>query len=79
MRANVGIGQGRSLGARVAHFKTACPARYAASQGNSARELIAAGYAPETDEDERRLLLCYARLKPMQRASLLGFLESPKG
>lgn len=43
------------------------------------REVIAAGYAPETDEDKRRLLLCYARLKPVQRASLLGFLESLKG
>lgn len=40
---------------------------------------IAVGYVPETDEDERRLLLCYARLKPVQRASLLGFLESLKG
>jgi len=39
---------------------------------------IAHGYI-ETEEDERRLLLCYARLKVPQRAALLGFLESLKG
>jgi len=44
-----------------------------------AQNNIAQGYMPEPEDHERRLLLCYARLKPMQRASLLGFLESLRG
>jgi transcriptional regulator with XRE-family HTH domain len=43
-----------------------------------AREAVAE-YLPEQEEDERRLLLCYARLKPPLRAALLGFLESLRG
>lgn len=45
----------------------------------TARENIAPGYLPEREEDEQRLLVCYARLKPPQRQALLGFLESLKG
>ncbi len=44
----------------------------------TAQDAIALGYGPGTEGDERRLLLCYARLKPTQRATLLGFLESLK-
>ena len=36
-------------------------------------------YLPEREEDESRLLVCYARLKPQQRVALLGFLESLRG
>lgn len=36
-------------------------------------------YLPERDAEENRLLLCYAHLKPRQRAALLGFLESLRG
>ena len=43
------------------------------------RDNIAACYTPEMEEDERHLLMCYARLKPPQRKALLGFLESLKG
>lgn len=45
----------------------------------AATDATVRGYAPETEEDERRLLFCYARLKPTQRATLLGFLESLRG
>lgn len=43
-----------------------------------AREALASSYI-ETEEDERQLLVCYARLKPPQRVALLGFLESLRG
>ncbi|MEY4592191.1 MAG: hypothetical protein RIR18_1086 [Pseudomonadota bacterium] len=36
-------------------------------------------YLPEREEDENRLLVYYARLKPQQRVALLGFLESLRG
>lgn len=42
-------------------------------------ESDAAAYQPEREEDENRLLVCYARLKPLQRLALLGFLESLRG
>lgn len=38
-----------------------------------------AGYGPEVDADERQLLVCYGRLKPAQRATLLSFLQSLRG
>lgn len=42
-------------------------------------EAPGSAYLPERDDAENRLLLCYARLKPQQRAALLGFLESLRG
>lgn len=44
-----------------------------------AGEPSGAVYLPEREDDENRLLLCYARLKPQQRMALLGFLESLHG
>jgi HTH-type transcriptional regulator, cell division transcriptional repressor len=45
----------------------------------TAGESKASPYLPEREEDESRLLVCYARLKPQQRVALLGFLESLRG
>lgn len=42
-------------------------------------ETASSAYLPERDDEESRLLLCYARLQPQQRAALLGFLESLRG